>query len=110
MARLVFGLVAIAVAFTVYTFVDVLMTPRDRMRALPKWGWAVLVVVLPALGGILWLTLGKIWRSGKPERRVVAPDDDPNFLRKLADEREREERLRRLEQELADLDDDKPKE
>jgi hypothetical protein len=110
MARLVFGLAAAAVAFTVYVFVDVLMTPRDRMRAMPKWAWAVLVVVLPAVGGILWLTLGKIWRQGRPAARAVAPDDDPNFLRKLADDREREERLRRLEQELADLDDDKPKE
>jgi hypothetical protein len=36
----------------------------------------------------------------------MAPDDDPAFLRSLGSDQEQDERIRQLEQELADLDDD----
>jgi hypothetical protein len=38
--------------------------------------------------------------------KQLAPDDDPAFLRGLGKDKEQEERIRRLEQELAELDDD----
>ena len=93
--------------------VDVLLTDRRRIRAMPKAAWAVLVVVLPVLGGILWLIVGKARRGPGRMSRTVAPDDDPAFLGTLgrdevARRAEQDERLRRLEQELADLDDDNP--
>ena len=40
-------LVVVAVAFTIYTLVDVLLTERSRVRAFPKPLWALGVVVLP---------------------------------------------------------------
>lgn len=110
MARFLVVLTVIAVAFTIYTLVDVLLTDRSRVRGLQKPLWAVLVVVLPVIGGLLWLFIGKARRTSRPSR-VIAPDDDPDFLGTLnredvARRAEQEERLRRLEQELADLDDD----
>ena len=39
-----------------------------------------------------------------------APDDDPDFLRKLDREQRQEERIRELEERLREIDDDKPKE
>lgn len=112
MTRLLIVLVVVAVAFTVYTLVDVLLTERSRVRAFPKPLWAVGVVVLPVIGGVLWLVVGKARRTG-PGARPIAPDDDPAFLRTLSSEEiakraEQDERLRQLEQELADLDDDTP--
>lgn len=111
MTRFLIVLVVIAVAFTIYTFVDVLLTERSRVRAFPKVLWAVVVVLLPVIGGLLWLIVGKARRSPRSANRPVAPDDDPTFLNSLnhdeiAKRAEQEERLRRLEQELADLDDD----
>jgi len=101
-----------AIAFWVYTIVDVLLTERTRFRAFPKPVWAVGVALLPVIGGLLWLGVGKARRAGR-SARPVAPDDDPAFLSTLsrdevAKRAEQDERLRRLEQELADLDDDTP--
>ncbi len=113
MPRLLFALGAVAVAFWVYTIVDVLLTDRSRVRAFPKQVWAFGVVLLPVIGGLLWLVVGKARRSAGGVRRPVAPDDDPAFLRTLSSDdiakrAEHDERLRQLEQELADLDDDSP--
>jgi len=113
MARVLIVLVVVAVAFTIYTLVDVLLTDRARVRAFPKAAWALLVVLLPVIGGIIWLIVGKARLSGNGASRVVAPDDDPAFLRTLGSDEvarraEQDERLRRLEQELAELDDDPP--
>lgn len=109
MPRLLVVLVVVAVAFTIYTLVDVLLTDRSRVRGLQKPLWAILVVVLPVIGGLLWLIIGKARRTSGGTR-VIAPDDDPDFLGSInredvARRAEQEERLRRLEQELADLDD-----
>ncbi len=110
MARFLVVLTVVAVAFTIYTLVDVLLTDRSRVRGLQKPVWAVLVVLLPVIGGILWLVIGKARRTSGGTR-VIAPDDDPDFLGSInredvARRAEQDERLRRLEQELADLDDD----
>ena len=113
MTRVIVVLVVVAVAFTIYTLVDVLLTENQRIRAFPKALWAVLVIVLPVIGGLLWLIVGKARRGPGRTARNVAPDDDPTFLGTLGREdvarrAEQDERLRRLEQELADLDDDTP--
>ncbi len=110
MPRLLVVLAVVAVAFTIYTLVDVLLTDRSRVRGLQKPLWAILVVLLPVIGGVLWLIIGKARRTSGGSR-VIAPDDDPDFLGSInredvARRAEQEERLRRLEQELADLDDD----
>lgn len=111
MARFLVVLVVIAVAFTIYTLVDVLLTDRARVRGLQKPLWALVVVLLPVIGGVLWLVIGKARRTSGDRVRVIAPDDDPDFLGTINREditrrADQEERLRRLERELADLDDD----
>lgn len=108
MTRLFVVLAVIIVAFTVYAVIDLIMTDKSRVRALNKGLWLVIIVLIPVIGGVLWLTLGKSRRQpGGPARRL-APDDDPEFLNGIIRDRETEERIRRLEQELADLDDDTP--
>jgi hypothetical protein len=93
---------------------------------LPKWAWVLIVVVFDVIGGIAWLVAGRpmghkaprnvAWPStptaGFPEYerppRVVAPDDDPDFLRHMKasnDEHEKllqswERDLRKREEEL----------
>lgn len=108
MPRLILIGVVVAVAFTIYTLVDVLMTERSRIRGVPKPVWAI-ITLLPVIGGVLWLTIGKARRSPRRTVGPIAPDDDPTFLSSLSQEEirrraEQEERLRRLEQELADLE------
>ncbi|KHL19250.1 UNVERIFIED_CONTAM: hypothetical protein LK11_01935 [Mumia flava] len=79
--------IIIVVALAVYTLFDVVATPRDRIKLLPKPVWIV-VGLIPALGVLLWLTVGKVrGRQAPPppqQRRTYrGPDDDPDFLRGL---------------------------
>lgn len=106
MARLLFLLAAIAVALSVFAIVDVTLTDSRRARGVAKGFWYV-IVLLPFVGPILWFVLGKA-PIGATHSRVIAPDDDEGFLKNLRRDEEQEERIRRLEQELSDLDDDPP--
>ncbi len=102
---LVFGVVALVL--DVFAIVDVVVIDRSRVRAFPKLAWILVIVLVPIVGALLWFTIGRDWRRNRGgERRVIAPDDDPAFLRSLTAEEEQAERIRRLEQELADLDDE----
>ena len=101
------------VAFTVFTVVDVALIERNRIRALPKPAWIALVILVPIVGGVLWFAVGRIRTGeaavGSARRGPVAPDDDPEFLRRLNREKAMEDRIEQLEKELRDLDDDPPK-
>lgn len=109
MARLLFILVPVAVAFWVYSIVDCAMQPPTRHRGVSKPAWLVIAILLPVLGGILWFVVGRGRASSAAP--VRAPDDDPAFLRGLGSQSEQDERIRRLEEELAQLDaeDDDPR-
>jgi hypothetical protein len=94
-----------AVVFIIYAAIDCLMTDGHRARGIPKPLWVLVILFIPIIGAVLWFVLGKDRRTRRPALRV-APDDDPAFLRGLGRDKEQEERIRRLEQELAELDDD----
>lgn len=106
MPRVWLVLAVIAVALTIFTIVDVILTDRGRVRGVPKIVW-VLVAILPVVGAILWFTVGRAPASAtRAPLSYGAPDDDVAFLRDLSNREDQDERIRRLEQELADLDDD----
>jgi hypothetical protein len=114
MVRLLFGLGILAVAFSVYAIVDCLLADRRRIRGLPKAVWVLVILIVMPIGGILWFAVGR-GRRGATARgsaargpvRRVAPDDDPAFLKGLGSQADQDERIRRLERELAELDSDK---
>lgn len=106
MARVLLIAGVAATFFTVYAVVDCAVTARERVRGIPKVAWIAVIVLLPVVGGILWFLIGKDRTTGRPARGNAAPDDDPAFLQRLGEDSAREERIRQLEQELAELDDD----
>jgi hypothetical protein len=57
--------------FWVYCVVDVVLTPRDECRRLPKAAWAVVVAGLPVIGSVVWLA------AGRPAQPAVAPPTVP---------------------------------
>lgn len=106
----VIAIVAVVV-FTIYAVVDCALFDRSRIRGLPRGWWIVVILLVPIIGGALWFVVGrgrplKFGRGGG--RRSNAPDDDPEFLRRLREDAAHEERIRKLEQELAELDSDAP--
>jgi len=79
--------VILLVALTVFAVVDAVLTPREQLPS-KRW-WVLGIVLLPILGPLAWLTVGRRARrqsggpGGTPPRPPVAPDDDPDFLRGL---------------------------
>lgn len=106
MARLLLIGVVAVIVFTVYSVIDCAFFDRNRIRGLPHAAWIVVILLVPVIGPLLWFIIGRGRKNrGAPRsRRTVAPDDDSEFLRGLAAEAQKDERIRRLEQELADLD------
>ncbi|MBN9605388.1 MAG: PLDc_N domain-containing protein [Actinomycetales bacterium] len=125
MARYLVPLVLIAIM--IFTIVDIVLIDRGRVRAMPKVAWIALAVLLSVIGSILWFALGRVrldqigaggsfgapgsGGAGRPaprRRGPVAPDDDPEFLARVRREQEQRDRIRELEERLAELEDDDP--
>ena len=109
MPKVLLILALVATVFWVFTIVDCAAQPATRHRGVSKPVWILIVVLLPVLGGILWLVVGRTRASAV--RAPRAPDDDPEFLGRIGSFSDQDERIRRLEEELAllDAEDDDPK-
>ena len=109
MSRLFVIVPLIVLALDVFAIVDVILIDQRRVRAMPKFVWIILIVLIPVVGVALWFFTGRESPTASGgQLRTVAPDDDPSFLKNLRRDEEQDERIRRLEQELAELDDDPP--
>lgn len=95
MVRVFIGLGVVALGLLIYCTVEWFQTPRRRVRVLPKAAWLFIILLLPLLGPGLWMAFGRTKaESSAPQRKgPVAPDDDPEFLRRV--EIERRQQLRR---------------
>jgi hypothetical protein len=49
-------LIALALAFVVYCWVDI---ARHDVRYLPRWAWAVICLASVPMGGIVYLLVGR---------------------------------------------------
>jgi hypothetical protein len=107
MPRLLLGLGLIVIILTVYALVDCALFDRSRIRGLPRWVWIFVIILVPVIGPLLWLFVGRGRKRAPVGRmpRASAPDDDPEFLRSLDREKKERERIRLLEEELVKLDD-----
>lgn len=93
------ALVLLGLAVYIWFIVDVIRTPGSTVRTLPKFVWLLIVILLPIIGGVLWLLAGRprSERRGRRKRGPVAPDDDPAFLRQIGDDAWAERMKRRRE-------------
>lgn len=91
--------------FLVYCLVDCFQTPEEQVKNLPKVVWILLILIVPVVGGVVWLVAGHAWGATGPGRGgsggsggygtgggrgtggrsgpTLAPDDDDDFLRGL---------------------------
>lgn len=127
-------------AFWIYCVIDVIATDAAVIRNLPKMAWLFLVILLPEVGSVAWLLLGRPEGVGfapgstayRRPRRALGPDDSPDYLRRVDEQirggpspdldqvqwleareealRRREEEIRRREEELRRREEDGPPE
>ena len=101
-------LLLVSVGVTIYALVDCWRSTDDEVRGLPRPAWILLIILIgplgvPPFGAAAYLLFGRPTATLPGPRRVVAPDDDPDFLRQLdqqrrkavTDERRREQRERK---------------
>ncbi|MEV0645753.1 PLD nuclease N-terminal domain-containing protein [Phytomonospora sp. NPDC050363] len=63
-----------------------------RPRHLPRFAWALTILLVPVVGAVLWFATGRPRAATGPgpqaappsTRTQKAPDDDPEFLAELA--------------------------
>lgn len=70
----------LVLAATIFTLVHLAQADSKGVRVVPKILWLLMILTLPIIGMTGW------WIFGRPIEEDVpptAPDDDPDFLRKL---------------------------
>ncbi|AEG43357.1 PLDc N-terminal domain-containing protein [Isoptericola variabilis] len=108
----------VVVGLVVYSLADLAGSDEEDRGGLPTWLWVLIILLLPVFGAVAWIVLkaqhrraggrgsGSRGRPGRGPRRPsgpVAPDDDPDFLWRLE-----QERRRRRRESGQDPDDDTP--
>ena len=81
-----FLLILLPIIFTIYTLVDCAGTDTSEISNLPKWGWLLIIIFVGTIGTIAYWIAGRPRRRGinpGSYRRVLPPDDNPDFLKKL---------------------------
>lgn len=72
----------------VYAILDIIATEPLLARTLPKLTWLFLTVLVPGVGAIAWLALGRPVNAGwypgdtavRARPRVVGPEDRPDWV------------------------------
>jgi len=80
--------IVLTLALTLYTFIDCARRDETEIRKLPKWGWLIAIVLTGIIGPLAYLFIGRnplssAPKKNKPQKRVLPPDDDPDFLKGL---------------------------
>jgi hypothetical protein len=79
--------ILLSIAIQLYGLIDCAQREDTEVRSLPRWGWLIIIVLVPTIGAIAYLIAGRPKRPGggsnKKPKRTIAPDDDPDFLRGL---------------------------
>ena len=89
MVKLEAFLGVVGLAIILFAFVDCAMREDNQLRKLPKWGWLLVIIFLQLLGAVFYLVAGRNGarqpgiKKPKQKPRILPPDDDPDFLRKI---------------------------
>ncbi|MBA2808200.1 PLDc_N domain-containing protein [Streptomyces sp. KM273126] len=95
-------MILVPLALSIYAFIDCITTQEQDVRHIPKPLWAILILLFPLVGSISWLIVGRDrsstagrlggGSSRRPRGGWVAPDDNPDFLKSLDDDKKNEQK------------------
>ena len=85
MVRLAVIAAIITLALMIFSIIDCSRTAENNIRSLPKWAWLVIIIFVPAIGSLAWIIAGRPKGNGRGrrKRKIIPPDDNPDFLGKL---------------------------
>ncbi|WGJ88213.1 PLD nuclease N-terminal domain-containing protein [Gordonia sp. SMJS1] len=107
----------------VIALIDIITTDDTAVRGLPKFAWVILVVMLPLVGALVWLAVGRPTADERPRRQHASaasefpeydhpgryipqdPEADREFLQQLRDRAEQQRQTAREQQRAADRSD-----
>lgn len=107
----------------VIALIDIITTDDAAVRGLPKFAWVILVVMLPLVGALVWLAVGRPMGDERPRRQHPGaasefpeydhpgryipqdPEADREFLQQLRDRAEQQRQTAREQQRAADRSD-----
>ena len=104
MARIELVVALVVLLLELYSLVTCILTPDAQVKGVPKLVWLLVIVLIPLLGSVLWLGVGRD-RSVPPRNAAPAPAQpvagSSGYSALTSEERIRrmEEDLRRLERE-----------
>lgn len=84
-------LIAVGIVLLLFALFDLKATPRYQVKIAPKPMWALVMVLIPVIGPLVWLFWGHS-KDNPPHPRNPGwtpppgprgPDDDPDYLRGL---------------------------
>ena len=109
----------VVAAIVIWALLEAFQADSRDIRRLPKALWVVIIILLAPIGPLAWFVFGRPKvpaassphthpsgaygaRAAHPSRREQAPrpapDDDPEFLRRLSQQAEQQKMLRLLEE------------
>lgn len=99
--------IVVAVALTVYAIVDCAMFDAKRTRVMQKPIWLVVILLVPVVGPLLWMFIGKGSGPAEGSSKVqpVIPDD-VNYISDPKSESEHDARIAELEEQMRQLDEE----
>jgi hypothetical protein len=80
-------LLLVSLALVLYSFIDCARREDYEIKKLPKWAWLLIIFFTGLLGALAFLFIGRTTKNiggvKKPKKRILPPDDDPDFLRSI---------------------------
>jgi hypothetical protein len=87
--------VLLIIGLIVYCVIDVIRSTTDERLGVHPILWIALILIVPLVGALVWLAVRWSRRTSAgpgpstAQRRTTGPDDDPDFLSRLDDDRRR---------------------
>ena len=65
------ALLVVELCLVVYCVLNIITTPEDQVRNLPKMIWLVLALLFPIVGGVAWLVDSRTKRNTASARPLL---------------------------------------